>query len=91
MKIRIVRLLGWLVCWLRGHDFYHPCGCYDSRFAHSCLRCGALDRPLDSLSSAGLEDEDFYEDICGPSDEEIDADLERSRRWFSAFKYPRWI
>lgn len=81
-----VRAIGRLVCLVRGHDFYSGQIALRSWCAYQCVRCGALDRPIESLPDAP-EDSDVF----GEDDPRADEVYERSQRWFPWWRWPRWI
>jgi len=82
------RALGAVVCAARGHRYYYHRGEVRSWCAYSCCRCGALDRPLDSLPFAPNDDDIWNE----PEEQtEFDAEYRRFRRWVSWLPVPRWV
>lgn len=85
---RLVCFVGRLVCAVRGHRYFYQNGCINSWCAYSCVRCGELSRPLESLPYPP----DDYEYEWDERDEEtIDRDLARCARWVPFLPFPRWI
>lgn len=83
------RWLGKQVCKARGHRYYYAGGAFDSNCAYDCLRCGELDRPIESLPETVPDEGGCWPDIgFGP---EEDARTERARRWFASLPWPKWI
>ena len=71
--INASRALGRLVCRARG--------------AYSCIRCGELSRPLESLPFAPDDDDwDRFDDH-----DEVERQYRRAARWFSWLPFPRWL
>lgn len=88
------RALGACVCAAKGEHLYiwHFTGSFDNWHAYQCLRCGELDRPLESLPSAP----DAYDAGFGCADEYADREAEdrqynQARQWHPALPFPRWI
>lgn len=88
---RVSRLIGAQVCKVNGCRYHYANGCIDSWKAYACIRCGELDRPLESLEPCPL-------DFC-PCDEyssleeadEGERLYQLDTRWFSCLPLPRWL
>lgn len=85
-----IRLIGKLVCRMKGHNFFHPGGLHASWCAYTCVRCGETDRPIESLPSPP-EDEFFVDPYDTMPEEYVNEQYERERRWISWAPFPRWI
>jgi hypothetical protein len=83
------RCIGALVCFFRGHRYFYHRGCYDNNCAYSCVRCGELDKPLESLQEIEPDEYGDWPDIDLSEDEEKEA--EHDCRWFSWFPFPKWL
>lgn len=90
MFIDLSRWTGRQVCRIRGHRYYYAGGAFCSDYAYGCIRCGELDRPLDSLPERTLDEDGYYDEPY--YDEEIDREeFNQARRWFSWLPYPKWL
>lgn len=88
--IDFVRWIGRQVCRVRGHHFFYPGGEVRSWAAYSCVRCGELDRPLDTLPYR--PDDDGFDLLDDPDyRQEIDREHAQERRWFSRLPFPHWL
>jgi hypothetical protein len=87
----ICRKIGAGVCGLRGHDFFYPHGSIDSWRAYTCIRCGELSRPLDSLPSAPVTDTDDNDSWRDDDDDlRLEDEHAKARRWIAWLPWPRW-
>lgn len=87
--IDLSRWIGRQICKLRGHRYYHAGGAYDSHCAYGCLRCGELDRPIESLPPTTPDEYgDWPEALVFNGEQE---QYEHARCWFSWAPYPKWI
>lgn len=83
------RRLGSLVCKCRGCRYDYG-GAICSWRAYGCVRCGELDRPLESLPYApSFEDDDYPHWLDDNDFDQQEAD--RFRRWFTFLPFPRWL
>lgn len=91
--VTVVRWVGAAVCAARGHEFFYPRRCVESWCAYTCIRCGALSRPLESLPSAPGPDDDDYDPWRYDSDEDdrIEEEHALAKRWFARWSWPRWV
>lgn len=85
--IAVSRWLGRMICRVRGHNYYYPGGAYDSFCAYGCIRCGELDRPLESLPATVRDEFGDWPEVDFNDSEEF----EHARRWVPFLSYPRWI
>lgn len=86
----VSRKVGAIVCAVRGHDYFYPGGEINSWCAYACVRCGELDRPLESLPYRPDDADDFnWNDE--EREERIEQDHELARRWFAPLPWPRWL
>jgi hypothetical protein len=83
------RRLGALVCFFREHRYFYASGSYNFNCAYSCVRCGELDRPIESLPETGPDEYGDWSDI--DLSEDIAKEAEHERRWFRCLPYPKWI
>ena len=89
--IAVFRWLGRQVCRVRGHHYFYPGGEVRSWAAYSCIRCGELDRPIESLPYRP-DDEDFDPASSDPEYQEgVEREFKLERRWISWLPYPHWI
>jgi len=88
--IFLSRKLGASLCLLSDHKYFFPDGCFNGWSAYTCVRCGALSCPLDSLPPAP-PDEDFTRWHDEEDDERIEQQHKMARRWFASLPWPRWV
>lgn len=89
--LAVSRFLGRLVCRVKGHKPHYPFGSWNNWSAYSCIRCGELDRPLESLPAAPGWDEPEYEDWDRHDRDEQIAERRFAARWFGRLPWPRWV
>lgn len=89
--IDFVRWLGRQVCRVRGHRYFYPGGEVRSWAAYSCVRCGELDRPLETLPYR--PDDDGFDPLLDDLDyqKEIERQHALERRWVSWLLFPHWV
>lgn len=88
--IVFVRWLGRQVCRVRGHHYFYPGGEVRSWVAYSCVRCGALDRAIESLPYS--PDDECFDPTDTPEYQEyVEQQYEQERRWISWLPYLRWL
>ncbi|WBG61856.1 hypothetical protein ELR50_02765 [Pseudomonas citronellolis] len=90
--VKLSRLVGAQVCKVKGCRYHYANGCYDSWKAYACIRCGELDKPLDSLAPRPdyIDDEwDEYRDWAEV--EEGERLYQLDTRWFACLPFPRWL
>lgn len=86
------RALGAVVCRIKGeHRYHYADGSWNSWCAYQCIRCGELDRPLESLPDAPDWGDYDYDDHGYQDREAEDAAYARDARWFARLPWPRWI
>lgn len=87
--IDLSRALGHQICRVRECRYHYPGGACCTWYAYACVRCGELDRPLDSL--APMPDDDYYDDLWYYDPGRAQAEADYARRWFRWLPWPRWL
>lgn len=86
----VTRKIGAMVCAIRGHNYFYPGGTINSWSAYTCIRCGELDRPLESLPDRpdDADDHEWYDEV---HELRLEREHELARRWFVRLPWPRWL
>jgi len=88
--IDLSRWIGRQICKIRGHHYHYPGGAYCTDYAYGCIRCGELDRPMESLPELVPDEDGYWDEPL--FDEDIDhEEFDRAKRWFSCLPYPKWL
>lgn len=92
LAVQVSRKLGAMVCAVHGHRYFYPDGMYVAWRAHSCVRCGQWDQPLESLPYRPEgEGDDLFDYFDEEREQQIERERDQAKRWFAPLSWPRWL